>query len=203
MVEINTDGKAKYSSCSYYNRDWDALVASGALSGDTLPDLPTNVSTNTCHDWDYNHTVYKTTVVEEWDLVCDERYLTSVVQSTYMAGVLAGAVILSELSDKFGRRTIALLSSVGILVSSVCVTFTTHYVAFIILRFLVAAFGSGVFLPNFVICESPPVAAGVSSLVDNAGPPPGGLRDPEGGSQGQRWLNASEGRDGRSYGSRQ
>ncbi|XP_042224820.1 organic cation transporter protein-like isoform X2 [Homarus americanus] len=149
--EINTDGKAKYSSCSYYNRDWDALVASGALSGDTLPDLPTNVSTNTCHDWDYNHTVYKTTVVEEWDLVCDERYLTSVVQSTYMAGVLAGAVILSELSDKFGRRTIALLSSVGILVSSVCVTFTTHYVAFIILRFLVAAFGSGVFLPNFVI----------------------------------------------------
>ncbi|XP_045588887.2 organic cation transporter protein isoform X1 [Procambarus clarkii] len=144
-------GAGKYSSCSYYVRDWDQLVASGALSGDALPDLPTNVSTTTCHHWNYDHSIYKTTVVEEWDLVCDRRYLASMVQSTYMGGVLAGAIILSELSDKFGRRTVSLVSSLGLIVMGVGVTFTTHYISFILLRFFIAAFTSGIFLPNFVI----------------------------------------------------
>ncbi|XP_053631579.1 organic cation transporter protein isoform X2 [Cherax quadricarinatus] len=141
----------RYSSCSYYDRNWKELAASGAFSGDTLPDLPTNVSTTTCNHWHYDHSTYKTTVVEEWDLVCDRRYLASTVQSVFMAGVFAGAVVLSELSDRYGRRTVSLVSSVGILVSSLCVSFMTHYVPFILLRFFMGFFNSGIFLPNFVI----------------------------------------------------
>ncbi|XP_042881764.1 organic cation transporter protein-like [Penaeus japonicus] len=147
----DTDGEGKYSKCTYYDRDWPRLVASGVLNGSTPPDLPMNQSTAVCNEWQYDHSIYETTVVEEWDLVCDNKYLMSTVQSTFMAGVLTGAVVLSELSDKYGRRTISLLSAVGILVSSVAVTFVRHYELFITLRFFVAAFGSGLFLPNFVL----------------------------------------------------
>ncbi|MPC88802.1 Solute carrier family 22 member 6-A [Portunus trituberculatus] len=35
-----------------------------------------------------------------WELVCRNKYRMSLIQSTYMAGVLAGAVVLSELADK-------------------------------------------------------------------------------------------------------
>ncbi|XP_071542755.1 organic cation transporter protein-like [Panulirus ornatus] len=143
-------GGGKYSSCSYYDRDWSTLVASGALDGNTLPDLSTNL-TKECDHWFYDHSVYKSTVVEEWDLVCRDKYLMSMVQSTSMGGMLTGALILSELSDMFGRRTTSLLSTVGFLITAVCVTFSTNYTSFISLRFLVAAFGSGIFLPNFVI----------------------------------------------------
>nr|XP_027239553.1 solute carrier family 22 member 6-B-like [Penaeus vannamei] len=150
------DGEGKYAKCSYYDRDWPALLASGVLNGSSPPDLPANASVASCGAWTYDHSVYESTVVEEWDLVCDNKYLMSTVQSTFMAGVLTGAVVLSELSDKYGRRTISLVSAVGMLVSSVAVTFVRHYELFITLRFFVAAFGSGLFLPNFVLRKLEP-----------------------------------------------
>ncbi|CAL4081191.1 unnamed protein product, partial [Meganyctiphanes norvegica] len=148
---IEKDGEWQYSSCEYYVRDYSALVAEGIFDGHKLPDLPTNVSTATCQQWHYDDSIYKTTVVGDWNLVCNQKFLMSVVQSTYMSGVLIGAVILSELSDKFGRRTIALLSAVGFLITSVATAFSNHYITFIVLRFFVAFFGSGLFLPCFVL----------------------------------------------------
>lgn len=148
---VEWDGKGKYSSCKYYDRNWTGLVASG-LQGDDLPLLPTEgVPTAVCRDWVYDHSVYETTAVEEWELVCSNKYRMSLIQSTFMSGVLVGAVVLCELADKFGRRTISLISSLGFVVSAICVAFTTQYSLFLFFRFLVAGFGSGLFLPNFVI----------------------------------------------------
>ncbi|KAK8387397.1 hypothetical protein O3P69_018173 [Scylla paramamosain] len=148
---VEWDGKGGYSSCSYYDRNWTGLVA-GGLQEEDLPLLPTaGVPTTDCKDWMYDHSVYETTAVEEWGLVCSNKYRMSLIQSTYMAGVLAGAVVLSELADKFGRRTISLISALGFVVSAISIAFTTHYSLFLTFRFLVAAFGSGLFLPNFVI----------------------------------------------------
>ncbi|KAK7085702.1 hypothetical protein SK128_014631 [Halocaridina rubra] len=140
-----------YSTCEYYDREWDVLVSSGVLDSLPLPDLPTNVTTKACKKWNFDHSLYQSTVVEEWILLCRHKYFMSLVQSTFMAGVLTGAVVSGVLADKFGRRTIALWSAVGFLISSVGVGFTHHYIGFIILRFLVAAFGSGLFLPCFVL----------------------------------------------------
>ncbi|KAG0720830.1 Organic cation transporter protein [Chionoecetes opilio] len=149
--KVGWEGKGEFSSCTYYNRNWTGLVA-GGLTGDDLPFLPTSdVPIQGCHDWVYDHAIYETTAVEEWDLVCLNKYRMSFIQSTYMGGVLAGALVLSELADKFGRRTISLVSAVGFLVASVSVAFVTPYPLFLIFRFFVAAFGSGIFLSNFVI----------------------------------------------------
>lgn len=143
--------QSKYSSCLYYDRNWTGLVEEG-LQEDDLPLLPTDgVPTLACQEWEYDHSTYETTAVEEWNLVCEDKYRMSLIQSTYMAGVLTGALVLSELSDKFGRRTISLISSVGFVISSIAIAFVTHYSLFLTFRFLVAAFGSGFFLPNFVI----------------------------------------------------
>lgn len=158
------DGKGEYSSCTYYDRNWTGLVESG-LSGDELPFLPTSgVSTTGCDEWVYDHSIYETTAVEEWNLVCENKYRMSLIQSTYMGGVLTGAVVLSELADKFGRRTISLISALGFLVSSVSVAFVTDYSLFLTFRFLVAGFGSGLFLPNFVILMETVGAEGRTSM---------------------------------------
>lgn len=57
------------------------------------------------------------------------------------------------------------MSAAGFLLASVSITFTSHYVMFLLLRFFVAAFGSGLFLPNFVIRESLLNTRGVLSRV--------------------------------------
>ena len=58
-------GNSEYSSCTYYDRNWTGLVASG-LSGEDLPFLPTvGVSTRSCQEYRYDHSIYETTAVEE------------------------------------------------------------------------------------------------------------------------------------------
>ena len=64
---------------------------------------------------------------------------------------MVGALVLSELADKFGRRTLLLWSTVLFAVSTIATSFSVNYVMFIVLRLFVAAFGSGIFLSNFVI----------------------------------------------------
>ncbi|ROT83245.1 putative organic cation transporter protein-like [Penaeus vannamei] len=53
------------------------------------------------------------------------------------------------------------------LVSSVAVTFVRHYELFITLRFFVAAFGSGLFLPNFVLRKLEPEEKIAQEKKDN------------------------------------
>ncbi|XP_071542838.1 organic cation transporter protein-like [Panulirus ornatus] len=143
-------GHGKYSSCRYYDRDWAALVASGALDGDTLPDLPNNVSTKACHHWVYDHSIYQTTAVEEWDLVCQDKHLASLMQSTYMAGMVFGSLV-SEFSDKVGRRTQALFSLLVLMATSLASAFAAHYTLFTILLFFMATSNMSCLLPVFII----------------------------------------------------
>ncbi|KAL7639048.1 UNVERIFIED_CONTAM: hypothetical protein RMT77_010582 [Armadillidium vulgare] len=155
----NTDLRSNFSShlaednflnlpkCDYFKVDFKNL--SNESSSNFEEDA--NLVKETCESWVYDDSVYKSTIVTEWDLVCDRRWMMTSAQATYMGGVLVGAVILSELSDLYGRRTIVLISSVGFMVCGICISFSRNFFMFITLRFLVACFGSGMFLPNFVL----------------------------------------------------
>lgn len=44
------------------------------------------------------------TIVSEWNLVCDRSYLTSVVESCFLAGAGLGSVISGWISDRYGRK---------------------------------------------------------------------------------------------------
>lgn len=57
-----------------------------------------------CERWEYDTSVYESTIVNEWDLVCGRDYHRSVTQSVVMAGALVGVLLFGEMSDRLGRR---------------------------------------------------------------------------------------------------
>lgn len=44
------------------------------------------------------------TIISEWNMVCDRLYLSSVVESCFLAGAGLGSVTSGWISDQYGRK---------------------------------------------------------------------------------------------------
>ncbi|KAK2715488.1 hypothetical protein QYM36_010185 [Artemia franciscana] len=105
-----------------------------------------------CMEWEYDQTYYGSTIVTEWDLVCDRRWMRAAAQSIFMFGVLFGAAILGPMADKYGRMKIFYASSVLQVLFGVGAAFCYHYIAFVICKFFLGMFGSaGAYVTGFVL----------------------------------------------------
>lgn len=60
-----------------------------------------------CTAWHYDDSVLRSTLVTEYDLVCDNEYLLAIIESLYLAGISVG-MILGVLGDRYGRRRMIL-----------------------------------------------------------------------------------------------
>uniref|UniRef100_A0A8C8R7D9 Solute carrier family 22 member 8 n=1 Tax=Pelusios castaneus TaxID=367368 RepID=A0A8C8R7D9_9SAUR len=100
QVAIPMDGNQQPEKCRrFVTAQWYFLDPNATESNGTQLD------TEPCIEgWTYDRSVYTSTIITEWDLVCNLRKLQQVAQSIYMAGVLVGALLLGGLSDssKYG-----------------------------------------------------------------------------------------------------
>ncbi|XP_075692947.1 solute carrier family 22 member 6-B-like [Rhinoderma darwinii] len=84
----------------------------------------------------YDLSLYTSTIVSEWDLVCEREWMKELAQSTYMAGVLVGAIIYGTLADRFGRRIVLLTCLLQIASMGTGAAFSPNFSAYCIFRFL-------------------------------------------------------------------
>uniref|UniRef100_A0AAV2J5K8 Major facilitator superfamily (MFS) profile domain-containing protein n=1 Tax=Knipowitschia caucasica TaxID=637954 RepID=A0AAV2J5K8_KNICA len=69
------------------------------------------VETEPCLDgWEYDSSVYESTIITEWDLVCDDSWKNPLTSSIFFGGVLTGSFISGQLSDRFGRKRMLFIS---------------------------------------------------------------------------------------------
>uniref|UniRef100_G3UH77 Solute carrier family 22 member 8 n=2 Tax=Loxodonta africana TaxID=9785 RepID=G3UH77_LOXAF len=110
----------------------------------------TQGATEPCLDgWIYIST--RDSIVSEWDLVCDSYKMKELAQSIFMAGVLIGGIVLGNLSDRFGRKTILSGSYLLLAASGCCTAFSPTFLSYLVFRFLTGSSMSGISLSTVIL----------------------------------------------------
>uniref|UniRef100_K1PNQ9 Solute carrier family 22 member 16 n=1 Tax=Magallana gigas TaxID=29159 RepID=K1PNQ9_MAGGI len=86
----------------------------------------------------------ESTIVTEFDLICDKSSLAELIQTLVMAGQLVGAAFASSLSDRLGRKTVHLCSNLMILILGISVAFAPNYTTLAIMKFILGVFQQGI-----------------------------------------------------------
>uniref|UniRef100_A0A8C0G438 Major facilitator superfamily (MFS) profile domain-containing protein n=1 Tax=Chelonoidis abingdonii TaxID=106734 RepID=A0A8C0G438_CHEAB len=139
-VSIPMDSKLQPEKCHrFVTMQWQLLD-----SNVTITNL-TELETEPCADgWVYDKSIFTSTIITEWDLVCDSRQLKQMAQSIYMAGILVGGIIFGGLSDRFGRRSLLIWCYLQMAVTGTCTAFSPSFTAYCIFRFLTGMAFSGI-----------------------------------------------------------
>ncbi|XP_056438938.1 solute carrier family 22 member 13 [Gadus chalcogrammus] len=101
--------------------------------------------------WVYSNETFLSTVVTEWDLVCDREWLNSLASAIYMFGLLVGSVVFGFMADRYGRRFVLLLALALQTVFGSLAAFAPNFPIYVCLRFVVGSTISGVIINAFVI----------------------------------------------------
>ncbi|KAL0993943.1 hypothetical protein UPYG_G00115880 [Umbra pygmaea] len=149
LLTVPLDQNNKIQKCQRYVVPQWQLMHQNGTSGDRMYDR-SDAALQGCEDgWQYDNTEMKSTIITEWDLVCEFRSLKQTGQTIYMGGVLIGAVIFGGLSDRFGRRFLLLISNLLMAVGGTCAAFSPSFLVFCIFRFITGMALSGLVLNSF------------------------------------------------------
>nr|XP_032625086.1 solute carrier family 22 member 4 isoform X2 [Chelonoidis abingdonii] len=97
--------------------------------------------------WEYSRELYLSTIVTEWNLVCEDDWKTPLTTSLFFVGVLIGSFISGQLSDRFGRKNILFATMAVQTGFSFVQIFSTSWEMFTVL-FLIVGMGQ---ISNYVV----------------------------------------------------
>ncbi|XP_041370467.1 organic cation transporter protein-like [Gigantopelta aegis] len=103
-----------------------------------------------CSSWSFK-SKFETTIVTDWDLVCDRNYVVELSMTIYMVGTAVGALTLTAMADRFGRKRILLPCLILQTVVGTGVAFVNNVVLFTTLRFFVGFLNMGISLTTYVL----------------------------------------------------
>lgn len=148
---IPRDGSG-YSQCKIYSSKNDSVFTYLWQSSSSCPDYEVDYnSTEKCNKWKFDTSVYQSTTVSQWQLVCGDDYLVALSQSVYMAGIMVGSVVFGVIADRFGRKTTLLVALLFAFTLATCLPFIPIYPVFLVMRLIIGGSYQGMYQTSFVM----------------------------------------------------
>ncbi|XP_043825589.1 solute carrier family 22 member 12-like [Dromiciops gliroides] len=141
-VFIPLDRHRKPERCRRFLRpQWQLLELNASTPNASEAD------TEPCLDgWIYDHSDFTSTIVSEWNMVCDWQFLKPMAQSIYMLGIMVGAIICGPVSDRFGRRLVLSCCYLQMAITGTCSAVVPKFTIYCCLRFLSAFAVAGIMM---------------------------------------------------------
>ncbi|KAM6911611.1 solute carrier family 22 member 4 [Lycodopsis pacificus] len=152
IVPLTTaDGEEVQSQCSRYRLDVVRnLSAQGLVPGRDVN--LTDLEQERCLDgWHYSKDIYRSNIVTEWDLVCDDKWKVPFASSTLFVGYLFGSLISGHLSDRYGRKKVVFISLAAQCLSVLLQSFSHSWRMFCIMFLFVGASQISLYISAFVL----------------------------------------------------
>ncbi|XP_053422911.1 organic cation/carnitine transporter 2 isoform X2 [Nycticebus coucang] len=104
------DGREVPHSCRRYRLATIANFSALGLEPGRDVDLEQLEQENCLDGWEFSQDVYLSTIVTEWNLVCEDDWKAPLTVSMFFVGVLLGSFISGQLSDRFGRKKVLFIT---------------------------------------------------------------------------------------------
>ncbi|XP_076034524.1 solute carrier family 22 member 3-like [Oratosquilla oratoria] len=139
-IPRKVDGKLE--GCLHRDYNYSLAASLGYEAAKENLDLITNVVNGTvsCPKRDFNHTEYKSTLVTDFDLVCERRVLYSTTSSVTQIGMFFASLIVGYVTDLFGKRRIILISYMSLILSGVLQTMSPNVEMYLLFKFIESVF---------------------------------------------------------------
>lgn len=99
----------------------------------------------------FDHSEIKTSIVTEWNLVCDKEWKVPITESVFFAATLVSAPFFGVMADRFGRRHTFMVSIMCGLISGIPLAFSPNYPTYLAFLALVSFFQIGTFQTGFIL----------------------------------------------------
>ncbi|XP_063609815.1 organic cation transporter protein-like [Penaeus indicus] len=106
---------------------------------------------------EYDRSIFTTTIISEWHLVCDQASLQPLYQMVYNVGSIIGSLTCGPLGDKLGRRRAVQIGSVFYAAAILVMGFTSSYPTVLAMRCVVGVAAQCMIQPSWSLAmESTP-----------------------------------------------
>nr|XP_026695719.1 organic cation transporter protein-like [Ciona intestinalis] len=140
--------KNKTSKCTRFTNEY--LLNMSCSSWSSSSPLPPSGHIEPCEAWSYDQSVFQSTIISDFNLVCSNTWKTNVSQMLLMFGVLIGALVVGICSDRFGRRPLFIICLLALLVSAILSSIVKDYWLFSVVRMVVGLASIGLCVSGYV-----------------------------------------------------